>query len=526
MLLYACLLSVAAILLAVPLLTSGPEYWLGIDWIDGRKLYSIDDAYRYFAAKNAFRLDSIFAWNYTLPVALGFDALLAQIAGGKLQPMRLAHACVGVATLVIVARTSLRTGCGPYLAAASVAIMGLMPVYVVLSSSFYAEGLAAFLIALAFLLLVSGKTTALAICIGLLPLVRPEGAIYVVLFLIWFGLRRDVPGCALVVLPGLVYVGVIALLMNDGIAMISWRLELRKILAPLDEGISQAVAPGRLPNLIWASLALAPLFMPRWRRWWPILAGPWCLIAIQSAGIARGVQGFELRYLATALPVFAVAWAFPIRSLLDRYRATAPARRTMTAFALLTAMLIVATHARQSDWIRDAVAGELSATHLARWDKSRNIDQRAPVFDSRPLRAFAERIDRIVTDNRGMATVFVSHWAPLYFAEFLAERPTTDVVLIPHNATVAAYSGGYFFGFSLRSLEHRYYRFRPGSPADSPAVLIVNDAGRDPFDFGTADDRRATTTVAANVQSGRLKAYAVEYSVSESVTWAIGRQED
>lgn len=519
-----CLVVLCLLVLAVPFAASGPGIWWSIDWVDGRKLFSIDDAYRYFAAKHAFRIESVFLWNYILPVALSFDALVASVTNGNLLAMRLAHACIGAATLITIARACLHAGCGAYLATASVLVVGLMPLFLVLSSSFYAEGLAAFFVALAFLFLVTDKRTALAITVSLLPLVRPEGAIYSVLFVAWFAMHRNFGRSAFVLLPGLVYVLALAFLSADGTSPVSWRIELRSVLAPLDDGISQAVSPARLPNLLWAALALAPLFMARWRHWWPVLAAPWCIVVIQLVAIALGLQGFELRYLFTMVPVFGIAWALPVRSLLDRYGTSAARRALVTASATLALLFFIGTHALQSDWLGDAVGGEWSSNAQARQD----VERRIPAFDSRPLRAFASRTDALIGSNPQIQTVFVANWAPLYFADFPSDRADINVVLIPHNATVAAYSGGYFFGFGLGTLEHRYYRFAPGNPSQAQAVLIVSDSGRDPFNFpesgsSTLVEPQGSRTgpATASVQSGRFKTYAVDFSVHDSVTWQI-----
>ena len=158
-LIWRVLLGVGLVLLSIaiftiPFLASGSELWLGIDWIDGRKLYSIDDAYRYFVAKNAVAIPTVLIWNFILPVALLFDTMAATLTHGNLLGMRLFHAGVGVLTLLVIARASLRSGCGPVLALASVLIVGLMPIYLIVSSSFYGEGFFALLVATTFLLLI------------------------------------------------------------------------------------------------------------------------------------------------------------------------------------------------------------------------------------------------------------------------------------------------------------------------------------------------------------------------------------
>lgn len=518
-LLGVCLGLLAALLLAVPFLTSGSDQWLGIDWIDGRKLYSIDDAYRYFVAKNAFGLQSVFLWNYVMPVALLFDATAAAVTDGNLLGMRILHAGVGLATLVVIARASLKSGCGPVLAIASVLIVGLMPIYLVLSSSFYGEGLFALMLAIAFLFLIEKKTTLLAVTIGLLPMVRPEGAVYCASFLIYFALRRDARSCALVVLPGFVYFAALVSLSSDWVSSVTWRLELRKILAPLDQGIVRSVTFDRMLNPIWAGLALVSPLIGKYRKWWPILLAPWCLIAVQAWSIGRGIQDFELRYFFSMIPIFAIAWAFPIRYVLDE-TATLRFRRRLFGFTTgMGVLAVIALHMLQSDWIRQ-FAGDSGMPAST----GREFGDRALWFDPKPLRAFAGRTDAYVDAHESVQTVFIANPAPLYFAEFLDDSPHIDPILIPHNPGVAVYSGGYYFGFSLRQLAYRYYRFSPSDAA--PAMLIVEDAGQNPFYFPPPDDTTATPVspvqpATARVQSASLKAYSVSYQAQNSVNWSI-----
>lgn len=506
------------LLIAVPFLTTGGDTWLGLDWIDGRKLYSIDDAYRFFVARNAFRLEAVFLWNYVLPLALSFDAAIAAITDGNLLIMRTVHAGVGMLTLVLVGRASLKAGCGPVLALASVLIVGLMPLYVILSSSFYGEALFAFMVALAFVLLIEEKLTPLAIVVGLSPLVRPEGAIYCVLFLGYFALRRDATRCTLVALPGLIYLAAVVGLSPDWQASMSWRLELREILAPLDTGNAQSISFDRLLNPLWAGLALASLFIRRYRQWWPILFGPVCVIAIQAIGIVRGVQDYELRYYFSLVPIFGVAWAFPIRSLLDSSAAT-PLRRNVIATATgLGFLAVVTVHSFQSDWVRDLATGTVTPRNV-----SSELGARALRFDPEPLRAFAGRVDAYVVAHDDVRTVFIADHAPLYFLDFVRDDAQRELVLIPHDPGVAMYSGGFFFGFSLQRLAHRYYRFE--AVENGPAVLIVDDRGRNPFFFPQADAPNGVETtsrsVAANIQSGSLKAFSVLPSSRDDVVWSV-----
>jgi hypothetical protein len=532
-LLLGCLALLALLMISVPFLTSGQGLWLGIDWIDGRKLFSIDDAYRYFVAKNALWMPSVLLWNYVMPVALLFDVTLAGVSSGSLLAMRLCHAALGILTLAVIARASLRSGCHPLLTLASLLIVGLMPLYIILSSSFYGEGLFAFLLALCFLLLIEGKGTLLALVAGLLPLVRPEGGIYSLLFLIYFGSRRDVKRCTLVAAPGLIYLALLVLGLGEWSSSLSWRLELRKILSPAISGQpEQQLTLDRLLSPWWSCLAMTALLIGRYRKWWPILLGPWVFILIQALAIARGVQDYELRYLFSVIPIFGVAWAFPIQHLCYA-NAKTPLRPR--GIALLAAMVFIASvlgHLLQSDWIRQCrYQPEHSWGAVARGpDVGPEPGDRVLWFDPKPLRAFAARVDTYLVDHKDIRTVFISNSAVLYFVDFLKDDPGISVVFVPHNASVAMYSAGYFFGFDLEELAHHYYKFHPVDVAQpSPALLIIKGSGRSPFAHldvpktaGKADAvLRQRERVVARLQSGSIKAYAVTYTSKGSAQWTF-----
>lgn len=524
------LLSIA--ILTIPFLASGSELWLGIDWIDGRKLYSIDDAYRYFVAKNAVAIPTVLIWNFILPVALLFDTIAATLTHGNLLGMRLFHAGVGVLTLLVIARASLRSGCGPVLALASVLIVGLMPIYLIVSSSFYGEGFFALLVATTFLLLIDERGKLLAAVVGLLPLVRPEGAIYCILFLVYFGTRRDAKSCALIALPGMIYLSAVFLFSTDWVSSIAWRLELRKIISPLSPESIRSVSLDRLPSPLWVCLALVPLFMHKYRRWWPILVGPWCMIGMQAWTIGNEIQDFEIRLLFSTFPVFAVAWAFPIRHAFDASATMPWRRRTLALSTTVGLTAVIAVHMLQSDWIRLYMSESETSVNgpVAEYRVGRDFDNKTIWFDSTTLRSFAARVDNYVDTHDDVRTIFITNSQPMYFLNFLNNDPNIELVLIPHDAGVASYSGGYFFGFSLRELTYRYYRFEPTNPTENaPALLIVKDTGQDPFYFSSIDAVDSLSVgnspprrrVAANVQSGTLKAYAVTQTSRESVTWSF-----
>lgn len=525
----ASLLLLSLLLFAVPFATSGQELWLGIDWIDGRKLYSIDDAYRYFVAKHAFEYPSVFLWNYILPVALVFDAAAATLTDGSLQGMRLIHAGIGALTLLVIWRASLRAGCGPGLAMASVLIVGLMPLYLVLSSSFYGEGLFALLLALVFLLLIEERMFPLAVLVGLMPLVRPDGAVYSVLFLLYFLQKREFRSCAVVILPAILYFSALLLLSDNWLATFTWRLELRRILDPFDANLDRALSLDRWLNPLWAGLALSAVFFRDYRKWWPVLLGPWLHLGFQVLGIARGVQDFELRYYFALLPVFAVAWALPVRKIFDACYDRPRRRVAVMAASVAGVLVVLSAHLLQSDWIRESMVDSSAevGNGIPAAAVSREFGERTLWFDPGALRGFARRVDRFVASHSDVQTLYIANPSPLYFLEYPAAGRPLETILIPHNPGIARYSGGYFFGFSLDRLAHRYYRFSPGG--QSGAMFIVDDTGQDPFadspPANTAGGRmrggRSSRPVSAIIQSGSMKAFEVSVEVSDRVKWVM-----
>jgi hypothetical protein len=193
----------------------------------------------------------------------------------------------------------------------------------------------------------------------------------------------------------------------------------------------------------------------------------------------------------------------------------------------LLVIAVVTSHSLQSDWIR-----EVSTGSVAQRSVSREFGAKALVFDAAPLRAFAGRVDAYVTARDDLRTVFVADHAPLYFLDFMRDDPQREVILIPHDPGIARYSGGFFFGLSLQNLAHRYYRF--DAAEDGPAVLIVNDKGSNALFREQADARDAAATtpsasrrvVAAQIQSGSLKAFSVLPTARDDVVWSIPQRAD
>src|SRR6185503_141768 len=137
---------------------------------------------------------------------------------------------------------------------------------------------------------------------------------------------------------------------------------------------------------------------------------------------------------------FGVAWALPIRTLLDANAGSPLRRHAIATVGALVVLAVVTQHSFQSDWVRQWVSGDAAPRSV-----SREFGERALRFDPKPLRAFAGRVDAFLATRDNVRTVFVADHAALYFLDFVRTDPQRELVLIPHDPGVAVYSGGFFF---------------------------------------------------------------------------------
>mgnify|MGYP000474681068 CR=1 FL=1 len=157
-----------------------------IDFMDHFPAFNGDDSYRYFFYRQAFTNLDLYSWNYILPVPLVLDGMILALFGDDVFLARTSHAFFAFVSLYFLYRTQRVLGVGTNLAATSVIIIALMPVYALYSMSFYAESWFVFFITLVWLLFASKKYFSAALVASLLPLIRPDGFFFLVPIFLFF----------------------------------------------------------------------------------------------------------------------------------------------------------------------------------------------------------------------------------------------------------------------------------------------------------------------------------------------------
>lgn len=328
-------------------ITSGPTHGWMLDFIDGWRLFHIDDAYRFFLVRSAWSNPDLYHWSYVQPVALVVDGLLAAVTGGDLLLMRIAHGIAGAATLLMLWHTAARLDIRPATMLPALLILAFMPVYAFGFLSFNAENWLAFFLSLVMLAWASQRLTLAVLVCALLPLIRPEGIMPLASLALYLLYQRHWRLLLLLLAPGMLYAAYLLWVLPRPEDYMNWRLAFRDILNRASD--DELRLAGRLfstVNLLWLAPALFAPWHAGFRRLAPVTLGALIWLLCLTAMVFAHLTFFESRYLLSILPVLTLAWAAGIQVLLawlptpERARAVLP---------LLLGVLILGEHLLQFD---------------------------------------------------------------------------------------------------------------------------------------------------------------------------------
>lgn len=289
-------------------LVSGGQDWWILDIISGYNVFYGDDAYRYFLAKSAFSKPELYTYNFVLPVALFLDGALSFALSGDLFSMRVAHGAFVALALACLWRAGERLTLSHFSLYMAIAILMISPRFSFTSISFYGEMWLGVAVCLMLLFLSERKWLLVAILVGLAPLIRPEGAFFVVTFSFFFLKRRAWRELCVIFFPGLIYaLYLIFSLHPDIYSYMNWRVELRGILNNLSGPASIPLYQGY--SLFLLLPALAGVFCHSARVLWPISLASILWVLFLVVLTLNGSATYEERYLYSIMPVMAILWA-------------------------------------------------------------------------------------------------------------------------------------------------------------------------------------------------------------------------
>ncbi|MEY1661992.1 hypothetical protein [Isoalcanivorax beigongshangi] len=404
---------------------SGPERWWLLDLIDGANIFYGDDAYRFFLARAAWRSLDMQYYNFALPLFLLLEHLTIIVAGGELLTSRLVHAGLAVTALALLVSTGYRLGLRRGAVRAAVAVVGSVPLFVLVSLSFYGEVWLGLILVLTIWSQAHGHHKAAALLLGAMPLIRPEGIFFVIPYVLFRLMKRSWALTALCLAPGVLYLLFLLAVMPDIGDFGHWRLELREILGRIEYNAGYAWETFPYSFLLLA-LALPACALKVLAPLRTMVAGALLWVIFLLAQVALQLAYYEPRYLFILYPLLLLGLAAALDWLASRWRL----RRTVYVAALtLLVLLLQLSHFLSITAVHVAMKEKgpgWLVERLYRGDWERVFPSYLPAYmDSN--RAMADTIHQMLAADSGIDQLVVYDPALYYFL---------DPAQIPAHVTV------------------------------------------------------------------------------------------
>lgn len=289
-------------------LSSGPEKWWIIDFVDDHDVFFGDDAYRLFLIRSIWINPDIWLYNFVLPAQLILDGVLVHLAEGSVYISRMLRAMISVCFISVFYLALLQTKKSKVAIASGIIIFSLFPRYAFMSLSFYGEIWLIFLLISAIYFWSKRSYLLLAFFLGLLPLTRLEGFLFCISFYLLFLKERRVKEIILMTLPGAIYFAYILFALDSLSTYFYWRIPLRDIIEKVDIGFElkdfKSVFSVYLliPALLGSILAF--------KKFWPFYVAVLMWFFIYLISFLNGKFSFESRYFILYLPFLIIGWVF------------------------------------------------------------------------------------------------------------------------------------------------------------------------------------------------------------------------
>lgn len=444
------------------------------DLVQGAHVFDIDDIYRLFLAKAPFASAGAWFWNYMLPVNLLFDGFFSWISSESIYFMRAAHSVCVLSSLYLVYRAGRHLGVSAGWMLASCIVLLAMPLYALLSMSFYGESLLAALMGVVIYAAATGRERLLVIFSSLLPLVRPEGVFFLLAMVVSRSRQRRFISAGFMLVPGFIYFcGVMYFFDFSVNEYFGWRnaLSSQYSLIPVSE---QVMGFGLMPyytvNPLWwiLGLAAAPLSSLRVLR--PLFVATvvlmiyWalhCFVLVDARG--------EARYYFAVFPLLAISVAAGLSALCAM--ASAAMARPAKVIAGVFVVFLLVENAAQIDQIRSRFFLD------RRWPLAGEQGAVAELYIEAPdVRAWRQTTARFLeaySQFDGSIKRIIIHAYPVFSdlnASSLPER-----VRVEYSPMTPVASRKYFYGYFYSMFpELPQYSFYTFSPADD---ATPNDGG-------------------------------------------------
>ncbi|HEX4937763.1 MAG TPA: hypothetical protein VFX11_03755, partial [Candidatus Kapabacteria bacterium] len=342
-------------------LVHGDGAWIYVDHVAETNVYWGDDAYRWFLARSAWIKPDIYWFNFSLPAWVFLDGVVATLSQGDLLSARYIKAMLSAFSVFLVYRTCLGLQLARWSALGAALLLAVMPLYFFVGMSFYGESWLLVLVAASAFCHVYGHKRLFLLATAVMPLVRPEGIFFVLVFSAIFLYQRKWRELAALLSFGFVFF-ISIFIFSDIDSFLGWRVEAAKIYQK--QGMSYGWTPisAGFFDIFPAPLfvfSLIGMFMPKGRS----LRGFYFGVALVVGHWIYTVSGnrglIEPRYFVATMPVFMLAFAvfldgLPAVSWLGRWHG-----RAWQAVAATLAVAVLLCHLYSLTVVRMAVVAGL-----------------------------------------------------------------------------------------------------------------------------------------------------------------------
>jgi hypothetical protein len=332
----------------------GGDTWWHIDILVQNPYTGIfwgDDAYRFFLARHDWSEQGLYSFNFALPGAVILDRVLAELISHNQIHVRYALAALSAATIYMVFRGAKYLTDDTRLSALSAFLLALMPLYALVSLSFYGESWMMFFISAITLSFFLGHVRLSTILVALLPLIRPEGIVFVLAFCLYGLIRRDWVTFFLAPSLGFAYLCYL-IFWGAGLEPFwGWRESMWQAQSPdRNELYGDLSDITRAFTVFWIVPAAIGAFAREVRPYWPFALAVFLFCIGQSVLIATNGIYAEIRYFTPVFPLIAVFWAVGVRKLINGIKARSSLKPSWILVPL--AVYIFLFHITQLDVVR------------------------------------------------------------------------------------------------------------------------------------------------------------------------------
>lgn len=444
-------------------LLRGDGAWLYVDYVAKSSVYWGDDAYRWFLARSAWINPDVYWFNFALPVWAFLEGIVVALSRSDLLHARYIKALLTAISVFLIYRTCLKLELNRWAALCAVFLLATMPLYFFVGMSFYGESWLLVLVTVSIYCHAHGHKNLFLLMISLLPLVRPEGLLFVLVFSATQLYQKKWRELVVLLSVGTAFF-ISIFIFSDASSFFGWRIESQKIYQK--QGFAYGWTPGNasffeifpLPLLIPTLIGMC---MAKGRSLLGFYLGAVLVVGYWVVTVSGNRALIEPRYFAAIMPVLMLAFAVFLDGLLTLFGLKKwPARVTrgvatasvisvfLCNFYSLTVVRMVTL-----EGLRD---GRL-LTYLADWDQggkffSLSLEEKAY------YREYADVATRMLQMNPDIKTLYIGNVQTFYFLDphripkdvrvvFAVHIRRNFIGVLPENETAGYFSAPPYYGY-------------------------------------------------------------------------------